>query len=163
MGVCTGRNGYKGMCRLPVCEGIFLFTLIPTVEAAPGKTIEEEPSWIVVTVLFCFLLISILVEYSMEYIEHKLKQSKGLSSVLRKVKDELMLMGFISLVLVAIEDQLVSICIPVDAMVGVPCFFDPSSKVYNSTLDVGKHQCEDGYTSFLDVSAIHHIHILIFI
>ena len=94
--------------------------LLVRAEAAAGKTIEEEPSWVVVVMLFSFLLVSILVEHTIEWLHHKLHNREGLVYVLEKVKDELMLMGFISLALVALEDQLLSICIPLNAIVGVP-------------------------------------------
>ena len=146
--------------------------LLVRAEAAAGKTIEEEPSWVVVVMLFSFLLVSILVEHTIEWLHHKLHNREGLVCVLEKVKDELMLMGFISLALVALEDQLLSICIPLNAIVGVPCFFDPSHRQLNYTTGHGRRLlaaastnslCEEGYTKFLDLSAIHHIHILIFV
>ena len=77
-----------------------------------GKTIEEEPSWVVVNMLLAFLVISVFTEHFMEWIHELLEKrhSEGLLIVHHKVKDELMLMGFISLILVMLEDMLLSIC-----------------------------------------------------
>jgi mlo protein len=169
MNALAFRNVLFGFLVLTVLNASFLY-----VSAGSGKSIEEEPSWVVVVMLLSFLFISILVEHGMEHIHHKLSErhSEGLLSVHHKIKDELMLMGFISLILVALEDRLLSICIPMNAVIGVPCWHDESHPGLNFTRAHGRRfllaaekrdeLCDEGYTKLLDLRAIHHIHILIF-
>ena len=52
-----------------------------------GKTIEEEPSWVVVNMLLAFLVISVFTEHFMEWIHELLEKrhSEGLLIVHHKV------------------------------------------------------------------------------
>jgi len=70
--------------------------------------------------LLSFLIISIATEHLFEHFEHKFRNQQGFKDVLTKIKDELMLMGFISLLLVVFQDDLTKTCIPHSLDVGVP-------------------------------------------
>ena len=47
-----------------------------------GKTIEEEPSWVVVNMLLAFLVISVFTEHFMEWIHELLEKrhSEGIKN-----------------------------------------------------------------------------------
>ena len=153
-----------------------------------GKNFEQEPSWIIVLMLLVFLVISIGTEHLFHYFEHKFHNKEGYKEVVHKIKDELMLMGFISLILVVTQDQLTTACISGNLRVGVPEEFcrppglSSSSGAGNSSSsssgsarmllssggqrDLGAAAptgCPAGQVSLMDAASIHHVHILIFV
>ena len=106
----------------------FIFTLLfclafsPTsVYAGAGLSLEETPSWRVILFLLAFLILSIIVEHSIHKLDHYLVHhgKLGPRAALTKIKDELMLMGFISLVLIIMEDMILAQCSDVSTA-GVP-------------------------------------------
>jgi mlo protein len=95
---------------------------IPTsVIAGAGLSLEQTPSWRVIIFLFAFLILSVLVEHSIHKLDHYLVHhgKTGPRAALMKIKDELMLMGFISLVLIMAEDSILAVCTDVSTS-GVP-------------------------------------------
>ncbi|KAL1191676.1 MLO-like protein 6 [Cardamine amara subsp. amara] len=78
------------------------------------KTLEETATWAVAVVCFVLLLISIIIEKLIHKIGHwfQKKNKKALYEALEKVKAELMLMGFISLLLTIGQNYISQICIP---------------------------------------------------
>ncbi|KAI4351307.1 hypothetical protein L6164_005683 [Bauhinia variegata] len=81
------------------------------------RSLEETPTWAVAVVCFVLLAISIVVEHIIHYIGHWLKKkNKGaLYEALEKVKGELMLLGFISLLLTVLQELISGICISREA------------------------------------------------
>ncbi|CAH2047898.1 unnamed protein product [Thlaspi arvense] len=77
------------------------------------KTLEETSTWAVAVVCFFLLLISIVIEKLIHKIGtwFKKKNKKALYEALEKVKAELMLMGFISLLLTIGQNYISQICI----------------------------------------------------
>ena len=65
------RNVLFGFLVLTVLNASYVY-----VSAGSGKSIEEEPSWVVVVMLLSFLVISIIVEHGMEHIHEKLHERK---------------------------------------------------------------------------------------
>ena len=92
------------------------------VEAGAGNNIEQTPSWKIGIFFSIFLVLSIILEFTLEYLEEYLHHHKmdGVKMTVEKIKEELMLMGFISLCLLIVEDYLVEWCLPNDASVGIP-------------------------------------------
>lgn len=91
--------------------------------AGAGNGIEESPSWRVALFLMLFLLISTGLEIFFHKVEHMCAH-KGLYGhlhAIEKIKEELMLLGFISLILLAAEDKIANICISNDFWKGVKC------------------------------------------
>ncbi|KGN64744.1 MLO-like protein 6 [Cucumis sativus] len=82
--------------------------------AAGGKSLEQTPTWAVAVVCFVLLVISIFIEYSLHLIGHWLKKrhKRALFEALEKIKSELMLLGFISLLLTVGQGPITEICIP---------------------------------------------------
>ncbi|KAH0932920.1 hypothetical protein HID58_010037 [Brassica napus] len=98
------------------------------VMAIKDRSLEETPTWALAAVCFVILFISIMIEYFLHFIGHwfKRKNKKALYEALEKVKAgkftilyrlyiitlELMLLGFISLLLVVLQSPVSQICIP---------------------------------------------------
>ncbi|KAI4385504.1 hypothetical protein MLD38_003522 [Melastoma candidum] len=78
-----------------------------------GRTLEQTPTWAVAVVCFVLVLISIVIESIIHLIGHwlKKKHKRGLYEALEKIKSELMLLGFISLLLTVGQSTIAGICI----------------------------------------------------
>ncbi|CAN0905034.1 MLO-like protein 12 [Linum grandiflorum] len=81
--------------------------------ASGGRSLEETPTWAVAGVCFVLVLISIIIEHIIHLIGRwlKKKHKRALYQALEKVKAELMLLGFISLLLTVGQDPISRICI----------------------------------------------------
>ena len=94
-----------------------------SVEAGAGNNIEQTPSWKIGIFFGFFLVISVMLEVGLETLEEYLHHHHldGVKQTLEKIKEELMLMGFISLCLLIVEDYLVEWCIDNEGGdVGIP-------------------------------------------
>ncbi|KAL2332055.1 hypothetical protein Fmac_019636 [Flemingia macrophylla] len=149
-----------------------------------GRTLAETPTWAVAVVCFVLLSISIFIEHILHLIGKWLKKKhKGaLYESLEKIKSELMLLGFISLLLTVGEGVISRICITEK----VAATFHPcptqNTKDHNKTssgrrllvatdnqnhrriLAVGgSDKCPSGKVPFVSSEGIHQLHIFIFV
>ncbi|GFP78602.1 mlo-like protein 11 [Phtheirospermum japonicum] len=89
------------------------------------RSLALTPTWSVATVLTVFVAVSLLVERSIHRLSNWLKKTdrKPLLAAVEKMKEELMLLGFISLLLTATSSIISNICIPSKFYDGVfaPC------------------------------------------
>lgn len=128
-----------------------------------GKGIEESPTWRIAVFVVLFFAISVCTEFMLHKLQHYLQRERlvGMEGALRKVKDELMLLGFISLTLLVVENDLAKICLNNDpfwdSWGGVRCS-EHSTPATDST-----DNCPDGQRAFLDIRAMHQVHVLIFV
>ncbi|KAM1307097.1 hypothetical protein FF1_009462 [Malus domestica] len=78
-----------------------------------GRSLEQTPTWAVAVVCFVLVLISILIEYFIHLIGKWLKKrnKRALYEALEKIKSELMLLGFLSLLLTVGQGPISNICI----------------------------------------------------
>ncbi|XP_057837883.2 MLO-like protein 11 isoform X2 [Cryptomeria japonica] len=78
------------------------------------RSLALTPTWSVAVVLTVFVLVSLVVERSIHRLSHWLHvtKRKPLFHALENMKSELMLLGFISLMLAATSSLISSICIP---------------------------------------------------
>ncbi|KAG2673837.1 hypothetical protein I3760_13G107200 [Carya illinoinensis] len=81
--------------------------------ASGGRTLEETPTWAVAVVCFVLVLISIIIEHIIHLMAKwlKKKHKRALFEALEKIKSELMLLGFISLLLTVGQGIISNICI----------------------------------------------------
>ncbi|XP_030447948.1 MLO-like protein 6 [Syzygium oleosum] len=79
-----------------------------------GRSLEQTPTWAVAVVCFVLVLVSIIIEYIIHLIGQwlKKKHKRALYEALEKIKSELMLLGFISLLLTVGQGPITNICIP---------------------------------------------------
>ncbi|XP_058785728.1 MLO-like protein 1 [Vicia villosa] len=83
-------------------------------EEGEETTLEFTPTWVVAAVCTIIVAISLaaerLLHYGGKYL--KRKDQKPLYEALQKIKEELMLLGFISLLLTVSQNGLTKICVP---------------------------------------------------
>ncbi|KAL2935768.1 MLO-like protein 1 [Bienertia sinuspersici] len=151
-------------------------------EEGEELSLEFTPTWVVAVVCFIIIFISLLVErclhFGGKYL--KKKEKKPLFEALQKVKEELMLLGFISLMLTVFQGAISKICISekyVRRM--LPCSLEDKegSAAVATTEHVGKLRrllseaatSQSAYCAskhkvpFLSIEGLHHLHIFIFV
>ncbi|GLU19651.1 hypothetical protein SLE2022_358880 [Rubroshorea leprosula] len=149
------------------------------------RALSQTPTWAVASVCAVIIIISFLLEKSL----HKLgtwfteRRKKALFEALEKVKAELMILGFISLLLTFGQTYIARICISskvADTM--LPCEADGINDGGSSNSSSGEDgrrkllwfegrylaavdtspTCKEGYESLISIEALHQLHILIF-
>lgn len=156
---------------------------------AGETTLEYTPTWVVAAV--CTVIVSIslgaerILHYAGKYL--KKKDQKPLYEALLKIKEELMLLGFISLLLTVFQDTIAKICIPKRYSDDwLPCKKkkEDSSSSEESTSHfqtfyhftsggarrlLAEHSASPSYCAkrgkdpLLSTTALHHLHIFIFV
>nr|XP_019705031.1 MLO-like protein 2 [Elaeis guineensis] len=79
-----------------------------------GRNLEETPTWAVATICAVLVVISIIIEHGI-YLSSKWLEKhhkKALREAFEKVKSELMLLGFMSLLLTVGQGIITEICVP---------------------------------------------------
>ncbi|KAF7130265.1 hypothetical protein RHSIM_Rhsim10G0192100 [Rhododendron simsii] len=143
--------------------------------ADKSRVLDQTPTWAVAGVCAIIIIISLLLEK----ILHKLgewlteKHKKALYEALEKVKAELMILGFISLIMVFSQNYIADICIPTNvANTMLPCKKDNSREAgynqrrllwYEHRMLASKNSsCKEGKVPIITVDGLHQLHILIF-
>ncbi|KAI7998694.1 MLO-like protein 3 [Camellia lanceoleosa] len=89
-----------------------------------GQSLEYTPTWAFATVCFFIIAISIIIEHSIHLITKWFKRNRksALYEAVEKLKSELMLLGFMSLILAVTQEPISNICIPTRlADIMLPC------------------------------------------
>ncbi|GAB4846205.1 MLO-like protein 8 [Ancistrocladus abbreviatus] len=145
------------------------------------RKLDWTPTWAVAGVCFVIILISILLEKVLHRIGKWFtdRHKKALYEALEKVKAELMVLGFISLILTFSQSYIAKICVPsslADTM--LPCPHDSENDNASSSEEHLRRllwnerrilsssgstpQCKSGYGPLISTNGIHQLHILIF-
>lgn len=146
------------------------------------RTLEYTATWAVAIVCFVILAISILLEHAIHLFEKFLKRKRRVALVeaLEKVKSELMLLGFISLLLTVLQGPISNICVPRKiASSWLPCkegleakksgrrlleFSEFGGVIRRSLATKGYDNCTGkGEYAFVTAYGIHQLHIFIFV
>ncbi|KAM1042209.1 hypothetical protein FF1_031347 [Malus domestica] len=93
-------------------------------ESEEGKTLEFTPTWVVAAVCTVIVPLSLAAERFLHYGDKYLKRKNqtSLYEALQKIKEELMLMGFISLLLTVFQNLISKFCASEDVMAHLlPC------------------------------------------
>ncbi|KAF3442861.1 hypothetical protein FNV43_RR16779 [Rhamnella rubrinervis] len=126
-------------------------------------SLEHTPTWAVSIVCFFFISISIIMEYFIHLLCNWLKRHKkiALLDAVEKLKSELMLLGFISLLLAVTQDYIAKICIPANIADNMlPC----RKKAQEDEEAAVAESCSaDGKVSLITKEGIHQLHIFIFV
>ncbi|KAH0733644.1 hypothetical protein KY289_004832 [Solanum tuberosum] len=143
--------------------------------AEKSESLEYTPTWVVAVVCFIIVLISLAAERGL----HRLgkfflqKNQDALFKALQKLKEELMLLGFISLLLTVSQGAISKICVPENiSKVMLPCKLKESAT--SNHLITGRHllagssgaeHCNrhEGKVPLLSLEALHQLHIFIFV
>ncbi|KAK3198271.1 hypothetical protein Dsin_021686 [Dipteronia sinensis] len=159
-----------------------------------GTTLEYTPTWVVAALCTVIVAISLGVERLLHFLgKHlKRKQQKPLYEALQKVKEELMLLGFISLLLTVFQNVISKMCVSPEYLDNLlPCKrTEAAAEGHESNAATTSHfqtvfaasisgkarrllaessASETGYcsqkgkTPLLSVEALHHLHIFIFV
>ncbi|XP_057530273.1 MLO-like protein 13 isoform X1 [Amaranthus tricolor] len=149
--------------------------------AEEDSSFELTPTWIIAAVCFIIVLISLIAERGLHRLGKCLKSNgqESLFSALQKIKEELMLLGFISLLLTVFQGFIKDICIPKHlTYYMLPCkrenvgheggthkdYAFQTSWNKRRLLAEGSNRCaEKGQAQFLSLEALHHLHIFIFV
>ncbi|KAM3747895.1 hypothetical protein ACB098_05G068700 [Castanea mollissima] len=140
------------------------------------------PTWVVATVCFIIVLISLCVERSLHRLGKFLigRKQEELYAALQKLKEELMLLGFISLLLTVFQGLISRICIPIHLSIFMlPCkkryivhpngtehYSNPTTNNPQRLLfqDTNSGHClHKGKAPLLPLEALHQLHIFIFV
>ncbi|XP_022133885.1 MLO-like protein 11 isoform X2 [Momordica charantia] len=151
------------------------------------RSLALTPTWSVASVLTIFVAVSLLVERSIHRLSTWLGKTnrKPLFEAVEKMKEELMLLGFISLLLTATSTSIANICIP-SKFYDTP--FTPCTKseieeqkedssteerklytvsvlphLFRRMLNVNKNTCKEGYEPFVSYEGLEQLHRFIFI
>lgn len=128
-------------------------------EELKDRSLTETPTWAVAVVCFVLLAVSIFIEHIIHHIGSWLarRNKRALYEALEKIKAELMLLGFMSLLLTVLQTPISKICI--SKSVGstwYPC--DVDEKKFKNTCGT-----ESGKVPFVSYYGIHQLHIFIFV
>ncbi|KAK6945569.1 Mlo-related protein [Dillenia turbinata] len=148
--------------------------------AEESRSLEYTPTWVVAAVCSVIVLISLIVERALHRVGKLLlrRELEALFEALQKLKEELMLLGFISLLLTVFQTLISQICIPEDvASHMLPCKPEnnssngPETSTHSTTIgrrllsgDTGSQKCShEGMVPLLSIEALHQLHIFIFV
>ncbi|KAJ8572724.1 hypothetical protein K7X08_009235 [Anisodus acutangulus] len=145
--------------------------------AEESRSLEYTSTWVVAVVCFIIVLISLVAERGLHRLGKFFREKKqdALFDALQKLKEELMLLGFISLLLTVFQTSISKICIPENiAIIMLPCKLKESATSNHLTIRTGRHllsggsgadHCSrhEGQTQLLSLEALHQLHIFIFV
>ncbi|KAF3673978.1 putative auxin response factor 3-like isoform X1 [Capsicum annuum] len=124
-------------------------------------TLETTPTWAVAVVCFILITISILIEHALHLLAKYFnkKRRKYLIQALDNIKTELMLLGFISLLLTVLQKPIAKICIPK----GAAETFLPCQSLTTDDDEEEEPKCEQqGKKSLMSRAGVQQLQLLIF-
>ncbi|KAI9122487.1 hypothetical protein K1719_006327 [Acacia pycnantha] len=149
-----------------------------------NESLEYTPTWIVAAVCSIIVAISFLVERGIHrFGKYLVGRHDALYPALEKLKEELMLLGFISLLLTVFQGSISRICIPPSLATNMlPCKRPQESTtgsehnlIYYNTItnrrrlfseepsSTSKHCTQKGKVPLMSLESLHHLHIFIFV
>lgn len=173
-----------------LCLGLWWFfasTVVVVVTAEDEKKVvqrelNQTPTWAVAGVCTFFIVVSVLLEKLIHKVGTVLwdRHKKALLDALEKIKSELMVLGFISLLLTFGSSYILKICIPshvAHTMLPCPAPAPPHKKEeddkgeghrkllwfeHRFLSETSSTKCKEGYEQLISSEALHQLHILIF-
>lgn len=145
--------------------------------SSQSRDLDRTPTWAVSGVCAVIIIISLVLEKVLHKVGTFLtdRHKSALFEALEKVKAELMILGFISLLLTFGQSYIARICIPLkvaDTM--LPCTVkdeeDDSTTSHRRLLwydrrslaAASDYKCRTGYEPLISINGLHQLHILIF-
>ncbi|XP_057978158.1 MLO-like protein 13 [Malania oleifera] len=150
-----------------------------------SRSLEYTPTWVVAVVCSIIVLISLCAERALHRLGKWLerKGQHALFEALQKLKEELMLLGFISLLLTVFQGLISHMCIPTYLQSHMlPCKRDDNVSSHESEINIrhdhliekngrrllstdnGLEHCgQKGKVPLLSLEALHQLHIFIFV
>nr|A2YD22.2 RecName: Full=MLO protein homolog 1; AltName: Full=OsMLO1 [Oryza sativa Indica Group]CAB08606.2 Mlo1 protein [Oryza sativa Indica Group] len=140
-----------------------------------SRELPETPTWAVAVVCAVLVLVSAAMEHGLHNLSHwfRRRQKKAMGDALDKIKAELMLLGFISLLLTVAQAPISKICIPKSAAnILLPCkagqdaIEEEAASGRRSLAGAGGGDyCSkfDGKVALMSAKSMHQLHIFIFV
>ncbi|KAL4580302.1 hypothetical protein LXL04_016491 [Taraxacum kok-saghyz] len=137
-----------------------------------SRSLALTPTTSIAIVMTIFVLISVFLEQSIRYLSNWLKKMKRnpMLAAVEKIKEELMLLGFISLLLAVTSSSISNICIPSKFYDNAfsPCSTpdnnqenkDSKSEILNK---LNQNMCLKDYEPFVSDEGLEQLHRFIFI
>ncbi|XP_011074255.1 MLO-like protein 9 [Sesamum indicum] len=142
-----------------------------------SRQLDQTPTWAVALVCAIIVIISVILEKSIHKVGESFSRRKKFSllEALDKIKAELMILGFISLLLTFGQNFIAKICVP--EHIGntmLPCSRKPHANEHDHHRRLLWHErrflgadspaegCKKGYVPLISVSGLHQLHIFIF-
>ncbi|XP_031248473.1 MLO-like protein 12 [Pistacia vera] len=125
-------------------------------------SLQRTPTWAVATVCFVLITLSILIDHLLHLLAQYFnkRKKKSLIQALEKIKSDLMLLGFMSLLLTVSEKLIANICIPTS----VAETFLPCGRTDSDYFSEEELKCqEQGKVSLLSREAVRQLQYLIFV
>ncbi|XP_028237735.1 MLO-like protein 11 [Glycine soja] len=153
-----------------------------------SRPLSFTPTFSIASILSIFVGVSLLVERALHYLSSWLRKSnqKSLLAALEKMQEEMMLLGFISLLLTATSDLIANICIPLKFYNSdfAPCTRSEieeameknGSKEHKLLMvstyphlnrrileGINRNSCNEGYEPFVSYEGLEQLHRFIFV
>ncbi|CAA0824784.1 MLO-like protein 13 [Striga hermonthica] len=137
-----------------------------------GRPFEYTPTWVIAIVCFIIVFISLVAERALHNLGKyfKRKNQDALYNALEKVKEELMLLGFISLLMTVFQGLISRLCIPEHLEnIMLPCKMPAAhhesdmNTVRRLLAEEVSQRCSEGEVPFLSLEALHQLHMFIFV
>ncbi|KOM38981.1 hypothetical protein LR48_Vigan03g236300 [Vigna angularis] len=131
--------------------------------ATPSYSLQHTPTWAIALVSFILISISIILEHFIHLIIKWLRKHRksDLVEAIERLKSELMILGFMSLLLTVTQDAITEICIPVrtaDTM--LPC----RKRTTNDTAILDSCSAKNtSEVALVSKHGIHQLHMFIFV
>ncbi|KAI3526408.1 hypothetical protein L1887_05660 [Cichorium endivia] len=128
-----------------------------------GTSLEFTPTWVFAALCAVIVGISIAVERLLHFTGNQLTNQKPLFEALQKIKEELMLLGFISLLLPVFQSKIIKICVKKSIMDHLlPCSLSDRDKLAEEATTMG-YCASKGKVPLLSPEALDNLHIFIFV
>ncbi|KAK7285080.1 hypothetical protein RJT34_19838 [Clitoria ternatea] len=128
-----------------------------------GYSLQQTPTWAIAIVSFILISLSIILEHLIHLVVKWLRKHKksDLVEAIERLKSELMILGFMSLLLTVTQDAITEICIPVVAAhTMLPC----RKHVTNDTAVFDSCTAKNASkVSLVSKQGIHQLHMFIFV
>eukprot|EP01025_Chloroclados_australasicus_P037846 TRINITY_DN386_c1_g1_i13.p1 TRINITY_DN386_c1_g1~~TRINITY_DN386_c1_g1_i13.p1 ORF type:complete len:615 (+),score=37.89 TRINITY_DN386_c1_g1_i13:129-1847(+) len=131
--------------------------------AGYGADLDETPRWRLSVLFMVIVVLSLGAHIGLHSLQEYFRRQKrkGLKHTLQTLTDELFALGLITLILIVCQDQLIKICIDGDS--GSSDYDKYTTKNRKLLAGYSDFKCPKGQESLWSITALHEIHILIFI
>ncbi|CAL9092198.1 unnamed protein product [Musa textilis] len=125
-------------------------------------SLQHTPTWAAAVIFFFAVAVSYILAQSISFAGNWFRshQKIALYDAIDKLKEELMILGFLSLVLAVVQRPISHICVPAKAA----DFMLPCRRLHPNPISSAAGYCVDrGMISLVSQQGIHQLHIFIFV
>eukprot|EP01024_Parvocaulis_polyphysoides_P019915 TRINITY_DN1911_c0_g1_i6.p1 TRINITY_DN1911_c0_g1~~TRINITY_DN1911_c0_g1_i6.p1 ORF type:complete len:567 (+),score=67.63 TRINITY_DN1911_c0_g1_i6:88-1788(+) len=128
-----------------------------------GADLDETPRWRLSVLFLVIVVLSLVGHYGLHGLQHYFKKHNriGLKHTLQVLQDELFALGLITLLLITLQEYVLQIC--VNGNSAGDDYYPAAPKNRRRLFAKIDFECPEGQESFWSLTALHEIHILIFL